>query len=155
MNFSVFFVSNEKNQKQILWRIFSSVTKIFSENFEIFSRNHKKSKGKSLWKRKISEPFPHRVRLDFCQYGKPYRKRTKLATNAVEYVPRSLCNPRTCPSCVDGKHIKSAQQGPCKRGGVRVASEFDSCTLDELHSYPQQLCQEIFEHCQQRQWDIV
>ena len=65
-----------------------------------------------LWKRKISEPFPHRVRLDFCQYKKFYRKRTKLATNALEYKPRALCNPKECHACVDGKHIKTAQQGP-------------------------------------------
>ena len=108
-----------------------------------------------LWKRKVSEPFPHRVRLDFCAYGKPYRKRTKLATNALDYEPRPLCNPRTCPSCVDGKHIKSAQQGPCMRAGVRVASEQDSCSLDELHAYPQALCFEIFEHCRQRQWTMI
>ena len=108
-----------------------------------------------LWKRKVSEPFPHRVRLDFCCYGKPYRKRTKLATNTVDYVPRPLCDPRTCPACVDGKHIKSAQQGPCKRGGVRVASRLDACTLDELHAYPQELCREIYEHCRRRQWTVV
>ena len=107
-----------------------------------------------LWKRRVSEPFPHRVRLDFCQYSNtPYRKRTKLATNAVDYVPKPLCNPRTCASCVDGKHIKSAQRGPCIRGGVRDPQ--DTCTLDELHAYPRELCQEIFEHCHQRQWSIV
>ena len=103
-----------------------------------------------LWKRKVSEPFPYRVRLDFCQYGKPYRKRTKLATNALDYVPRPLCNPKTCPSCVDGKHIKSAQRGPCKTKGTQ-----DRCSLDELHAYPEELCQEIFEHCRARTWTLL
>ena len=103
-----------------------------------------------LWKRKVSEPFPYRVRLDFCQYGKPYRKRTKLATNAYDYVPRPLCNPKTCPSCVDGKHIKSAQRGPSKGRGLE-----DKCSLDELHQYPSTLCSEIFEHCRARQWTLL
>ena len=108
-----------------------------------------------LWKRKVSEPFPYRVRLDYCQYGKPYRKRTKLATNAMDYVPRALCDPRTCPSTQDGKHIQSAQRGPCMRGGVRVASELDTCSLDQLHAYPPALCREIFEHCRRQQWALL
>ena len=102
-----------------------------------------------LWKRKISEPFPHRVRLDFCQYKKFYRKRTKLATNALEYKPRALCNPNTCHACVDGKHIKTAQQGP-GRGKAN-----DRCSTDELHAYPQELCKEIFEHCCNHIWTLV
>ena len=104
-----------------------------------------------LWKRKVSEPFPHRVRLDYCQYGEQvkYRKRTKLATNALEYRPRALCDPKTCHACVDGKHTKSAQRGPC-RGKVD-----DRCSLDELHMYPQELCVEIFEHCQERVWQVL
>ena len=108
-----------------------------------------------LWKRKVSEPFPHRVRLDFCQYGKPYRKRTKLATNALEYVPRPLCDPRTCPSCVGGVHIKSAQQGPAKKDGVRLPSSVDRCSRNFLHAYPEELCKEIFEHCHQRVWHVL
>ena len=101
------------------------------------------------WKRKVSEPFPYRVRLDFCQYGKPYRKRTKLATNALEYKPRALCNKRECHACVGGKHVKSAQQGPSNRNAN------DRCTLDELHAYPQELSKEIFEHCCQHIWTLV
>jgi len=102
-----------------------------------------------LWKRKVSEPFPYRVRLDFCQYGKPYRKRTKLATNALEYKPRALCNKKECHACVDGKHIKSAQQGPGN------GKPNDRCSLDELHAYPEELCEEIFEHCCQQFWTLV
>ena len=105
-----------------------------------------------LWKRKCSDPFPYRVRLDFCQYGKLYRKRTKLATNA-DFVPRPLCDPRTCAACVDGKHVKSAQQGPSKHGGARMRE--DACTLDELHAYPREFVMEMYEHCQGRQWVLV
>ena len=95
-----------------------------------------------LWKRDVATPFPYRLRLDFCQYGKPYRKRTKIATNAYNYQPRALCNPKTCDSCIDGIHVKSAQRGPCK-------GKFnDVCSVDELHAYPKKLCLEILNHCQ-------
>jgi hypothetical protein len=60
-----------------------------------------------LWKRKVSESFPHYVRLDFCQYGKPYRKRTRFATNAKDYAQvlrgpprwqaRQICPTRAIP----------------------------------------------------------
>jgi hypothetical protein len=102
-----------------------------------------------LWKRKISEPFPHRVRLDFCQYGALFRKRTRLATNALDYKPRALCNPKTCHACVDGKHIKSAQQGPSN------GKHNDRCTLDQLHAYPGELCRELFEHCSSHIWTVL
>ena len=107
-----------------------------------------------LWGRQISDPFPHRVRLDYCQYGRFFRKRTKLATN-TNYKPRPLCNAKTCHACIDGRHQKSAQQGPCKRSGVRVASALDKCSLDELHAYPAELCEEIFQFCQTENWQLV
>ena len=107
-----------------------------------------------LWGRRVSDPFPHRVRLDYCQYGRLFRKRTKLATN-TNYTPRPLCNPKTCHACIDGRHRLSAQQGPCIRNGVRVASVLDKCTLDELHAYPEELCEEIFQFCQTENWQLL
>ena len=101
-----------------------------------------------LWKRLVSTPFPDRVRLDFCQYGKPYRKRTKLATN-TDFVARPLCNPKVCPACVDGRHAKSAQRGPA------ASKVNDLCSLDELHAYPVELCTQIFEHCCRRIWYVL
>ena len=97
-----------------------------------------------LWKRAVADPFPHRVTLDYCQFSSEmgYRKRTKLATNTA-FEGRPLCNPRTCAACVDGRHIKSAQRGPCKGKDPRT----DRCTLDVLHSYPPQLCEEIYAFC--------
>lgn len=101
-----------------------------------------------LWRRKVSEPFPKSIRLDYCQFGKPYRKRTGLASN-TDFVPRALCNPKTCASCVNGKHIKSAQRGPA------MGKLNDICTLDELHEYPVALCKELFEHCCRQVWNVV
>ncbi len=90
-----------------------------------------------LWKR---FKFPEYVRLDYCQYGEPYRKRTRIATN-IQWVPRALCNPKTCSRCVNGKHLQTAQKGPSMRGGVRVTG--DNCSLDQLHGLPQELTDEI------------
>ena len=97
-----------------------------------------------LWRRPVSEPFPHQVRLDFCQYGKQHRKRTRLATNAIGYVPRPLCDPKTCVACHAGKHVKSAQRGPSRSRGVLPLG--DDCTLHELHSYPPALVSELFQY---------
>jgi len=126
------------------WRI---VQHMLSKNPEMlwFIENPDSS---LLWGRRVSEPFPHRVRLDYCQYGKPYRKRTKLATNSA-FLPRSLCIPATCPACVNGKHEKSAQRGPSK------GKAHDCCTLDELHAYPEALCMDILTHCQQQVWQLL
>ena len=101
-----------------------------------------------LWRRAVGKCLTPTVRLDFCQYGAPYRKRTRLATNSG-YVPRALCDPRTCHACRDGKHIRTAQRGP-QRGCVG-----DDCTLDELHAYPSALCVDTLAHCQRHEWRLV
>ena len=103
-----------------------------------------------LWQRKVSEPFPTRIVLDYCSYGTLYRKRTKLATNS-NYNPRPLCKPATCHACRNGKHIMSAQKGPSKGNDYN----FDLCTLDQLHAYPPQLCQEICRYCSNQFWQLV
>ena len=94
-----------------------------------------------LWSRAVSRDLHPRVRLDYCAYGAFYRKRTKVATN-VPWVPRLLCNPRECPSCVDGRHLKSAQKGPDKTKGPG-----DTCSLDTLHALPRELTEEILAAC--------
>ena len=95
-----------------------------------------------LWSRAVAWDLYPRVTLDYCQYNGPgYRKRTKIATN-VFWQPRPLCDPRTCPSCVGGLHIRSAQKGPTKGKGPG-----DNCGLDELHALPRALCDEIMAVC--------
>ena len=101
-----------------------------------------------LWAR-----FPElqpQVRLSYCSYGSPYRKNTKVATNAC-WTPKALCDPATCHACVDGRHVKTAQRGPSKK----TDSKEDRCTLDELHRLPKQLCEEIYKICVQNHWYIT
>ena len=94
-----------------------------------------------LWSRAVAWDLYPRVRLDYCAYGTPYRKRTKVATNVL-WTPRALCNPRTCPACENGRHIKSAQKGPSSGKGPA-----DNCGLDELHALPRALTDEIMAVC--------
>ena len=94
-----------------------------------------------LWSRAVAWDLYPRVRLSYCAYGTPYRKNTKIATN-LHWTPRALCVPSTCPACVDGRHIMSAQRGPTRDKGPG-----DVCTLDTLHAIPRALTEEIMAVC--------
>ena len=96
--------------------------------------------GSHLWRREVGKPLTPQIQLDMCAYGRLWRKRTRLATNS-NYVPRALCDPSTCPSCHNGKHIQTAQRGPQKN------ETHDTVKLSELHAYPPELCKEIYEFC--------
>ena len=49
-------------------------------------------------------------------------------------------NPKYKNVRVDGKHLKSAQRGPSKNKTA------DNCSSNELHAYPAELCQDIYEY---------
>ena len=100
-----------------------------------------------LWGREVASEFAPQVRLDYCQYGAAYRKRTRVATDAV-WAPRALCD-QACHACVDGRHVLTAQRGPGRRGGVRTRTQEDSCSLDQLHGLPHCLCEEILKVCEE------
>ena len=76
------------------------------------------------------------VDVDYCMYGAPYRKRTRLWTNCA-FIPR--------PLCTHASHQMTAQKGPSKRAGQLVRD--DNCSLQTLHSIPQELTREIMLHC--------
>ena len=74
------------------------------------------------------------VRVDYCMYGRLYRKRTRLWTNCTCWCP--LLRDRS--HLVDNKHLCSAQRGGSKHFKRRF-------TRDELHRLPEALCQENYE----------
>ena len=71
--------------------------------------------------------------VDYCMYGKPYRKRTRLWTNCADWIPRPLCTNET--------HRFTAQKGPSKRAGLLIQG--DDCSLETLHSVPESLTREL------------
>ena len=77
--------------------------------------------------------------VSYCKYSYPYKKPTRLWTNSQVWVPRPMCTRRTpCEHMVDGRHLMSAQRGPCKGKGSQ-----DRCSLSMLYSMPPELCQEL------------
>jgi site-specific DNA-cytosine methylase len=79
--------------------------------------------------------------LDYCKYGMPYRKRTRLWNNIPNYVPRPLCK-RDCPAIrEDGKHEETAQQG--KRQTNNGNREPNRHSRTELYKVPRELVEEI------------
>lgn len=96
-----------------------------------------KSKG---FKRAFKDK--HVVRLDYCQYGTKYRKRTRLMTNNP--FQGMMCK-KNCATINGGRHIEVAQRGPCSyTKGVKLGKHRH--TLDELHAYPAGLVDTIFKH---------
>ena len=76
--------------------------------------------------------------VTYCSYGTGYRKLTRVWTNCERWRPRPLCDGKTCPSMVGSKHRLWAQRGSNKR------QSYDGrCSLDELHSIPRALVEEI------------
>jgi hypothetical protein len=76
--------------------------------------------------------------LDYCKYGMPYRKRTRLWNNLAAWTPKPLCR-KDCGHIVQGRHEQSAQQSP-HRHLVDVRQRFRST---DLYKVPEALIEEI------------
>ena len=91
-----------------------------------------------LKSRPVVEGLPY-VRVDYCMYGTPYRKRTRLWTNTENWKPK-LCDKS---HVVNGKHEAMAQHSMDERYNQDI-----KFTRDQLHRLPRELCQEIFDVCE-------
>ena len=80
--------------------------------------------------------------IDYCKYGMPYRKRTRLWNNLQNWVPRPLCK-RDCNSMRENRrrHLETAQRGPNSKDD---ADTQNSHSRHELYRVPAQLV-----------WDII
>ena len=74
--------------------------------------------------------------VDYCKYGMPYRKRTRIWNNLYGWISRPLCK-KDCESIEDGKHKEYAQRGPCGNNKIRHKQT-------ELYVIPPLLLMEIF-----------
>ena len=78
--------------------------------------------------------------VDYCRYGMPYRKRTRIWNNLENWTPQPLCK-RDCESMMDNKkrHKQVAQ-----RGTVGENLDGRQCfRRDELYRIPAPLMAEI------------
>ena len=80
--------------------------------------------------------FPY-VDVDYCKYGMPYRKRTRLWNNVFEFKPRPLCK-KDCNSMIGNKHIATAQRGPDS------THDINRFRPSELYRIPRELIHDIF-----------
>jgi len=76
--------------------------------------------------RPFMQALPLFFDVDYCQYGFPFRKRTRLWTNAP-FEPRPLCNKRTCPFVSNGRHIRT----------------IENCSTQQRSLLPPKLCESI------------
>ena len=87
--------------------------------------------------REVVEYIPFKV-VDYCKYGKPYRKRTAIWTNTYWEPEERLCK-HDCPVSSGSRHLSRAQQAPSSTTDVRYSR-------DELYSIPPALCDEIADY---------
>ena len=74
--------------------------------------------------------------VDYCKYGTPYRKRTRIWNNIISWNPKPLCQ-KDCDSMLTKtKHIATAQRG--SRKGIKQSN-----SLSKLHSIPTKLVYEL------------
>ena len=82
--------------------------------------------------------------VDYCKYGMPYRKRTRIWNNVTSWMPRPLCR-RDCMSMDEtGKrHVEVAQRLP--RGKKDTWGAQKAQRQQDLYVIPPDLVKEIFE----------
>lgn len=81
--------------------------------------------------------------IDYCKYGMPYRKRTRIWNNIFNWVPRPLCL-KDCGNVVNNKHIATAQRGPS--GKKETWADQPRFSLHELYRVPSELIEELFSN---------
>jgi hypothetical protein len=76
--------------------------------------------------------------VDYCQYGKLYRKRTRIWTNLEGFVPRLCGGPGVCTAMVNRKHRLSIGNGN------PIYTEH-GLSLYDKYSIPARLLLELFQ----------
>ena len=81
--------------------------------------------------------------LDYCKYGMPYRKRTRLWNNIYGWTPRPLCK-KDCGSLDGNKHKETAQRGPSGEKETWVNQKRHK--QKELYVIPELLLIDLFNY---------
>ena len=83
--------------------------------------------------------------IDYCKYGMPYRKRTRIWNNVFTWEPRVLCN-KDCNSMNGNKHIATAQRGASGKDPSAWAGQ-PTFTQKQLYRVPAELIKELLVKC--------
>jgi hypothetical protein len=83
--------------------------------------------------------------LDYCRYGMPYRKRTRLWNNLPFFNPLKCC--RLCDAMTEDKkrHLQIAQHSPSSRRPSGLQEGSHGFTLRQLYMIPRALTEYIVE----------
>jgi len=76
------------------------------------------------------------IDIDYCKYGMPYRKRTRIWSN-IEWIPRPLCK-KDCGKMNGNRHISTAQRGP----DYKIDRSYKQ---SDLYVIPEELIYDIFK----------
>ena len=80
--------------------------------------------------------------IDYCKYGMPYRKRTRLWCNLFQWTPQTLCK-KDCGNMIDNHHIGSCGCGGQGQGHNTKYSD-RSYSQAEKYVIPTALIEELF-----------
>ena len=86
-----------------------------------------------LKKQVFMDELPY-VDIDYCKYGMPYRKRTRLWNNVFQWISKPLCL-KDCDSMNGNKHKAMAQKGQINNKSFKQS---------ELYVIPKSLIYDIF-----------
>lgn len=92
------------------------------------------------------QPFMDRFNyndVDYCKYGMPYRKRTRLWNNLINWKPRDLCN-KDCGMMEGNRHKETAQRAPSGKKET-WKENYTLFKQDELYRIPVKLVEEIMD----------
>ena len=97
------------------------------------------------------QPFMNRFEyndVDYCKYGMPYRKRTRIWNNLNNWKPKDLCK-KDCGQMEGNRHKETAQRAPSGKK-ENWKENYTLFKQDDLYKIPEGLIREIFENLDQQ-----
>jgi hypothetical protein len=93
-----------------------------------------------LKKQPFMDGLPYKD-IDYCKYGMPYRKRTRLWNNLDNWKPRDLCM-KDCGNMDGKRHKETAQRAPSGKK-ENWKENYTLFKQNDLYEVPEPLVEEI------------